>query len=340
MIPSVEQADNMADAVSRPPSPAGTVRYDTRSVAPADGFAFWREAVCETYVRLGCDTPRRRDFCGSIAIDRLDKLSISRVMGMEQRVERRPRDIRADTDRSFLVSLQTEKTSRVTQFGRTAHLRPGDMALYDSAHPYTLEVAEGFSQTVVQIPAANLLARLPDARALVACRVDGQSPIGRLVQENVGAFAGLATEGDALLRGLVQDTLIDLIATGVAAQAGTLVALSAPERHCLLRVKTFVRDNFTAHELDRHAVAAAAGLSVRRLNAILAKEGTSVSSLIRECRLRAVAVDLREPRFKAMTVAELAYKNGFSNLQHFSTAFRKWSGRSPREYRKGGEPQA
>jgi AraC-like DNA-binding protein len=42
-------------------------------------------------------------------------------------------------------------------------------------------------------------------------------------------------------------------------------------------------------------------------------------------------------RCKKMNISEAAYATGFSNLSHFSAAFKDYFGVSPREYGNGNE---
>ncbi|MEO0860275.1 MAG: helix-turn-helix domain-containing protein [Pseudomonadota bacterium] len=308
-------------------------RYDTDDVAATDRFAYWRDAVCDSYVQLGCEAPKGRNFKGLIEIARHSVLSISKVAGQSHKVKRRKRDISGATDASFLLSLQTAESARVTQFGKTAVLRTGDMALYSSADPYALELADGFSQTVVQLPSAKLVERLPNAELLTARRIDGQSGMGKLVRENILAFSEHVNSSNPVLQSLLQDTLIDLIATGLAAHSAEKIELSSPEQHVILRAKSYVRTNLGEPDLDRTRVAKEVGMSVRRLNDIFAKEGESISTFIRRMRLEGVASDLKDPRFQSQSISELAYKYGFSNMQNFSTVFRNTYDVSPRDYR-------
>lgn len=308
-------------------------RYDTEEVDARDRFSFWRDAVCDSYVQLGCETDNRQNFRGLIDISRHSALSISRVSGLAHRVERRKRDINASTDSYFLLSLQTDKTSRITQFGNAALLRTGDMALYSSTDPYALDLAENFSQTVVQLSADKLLDRLPNARVLTARRIDGTQGLGKLVRQNILAFAEHLNSENTTQQELVQETLIDLIATGLAAESQAAVELSSPEQHVLLRAKAMISDNLSNPDLNRDLVARALGMSVRRLNSIFAKEGTSIAGFIRQKRLDGVACDLRDPRYDAQSISEIAFRYGFSNLQSFSTQFRKHFDRSPRAFR-------
>ncbi|WP_171103744.1 MULTISPECIES: helix-turn-helix domain-containing protein, partial [unclassified Ruegeria] len=297
-------------------------------------LAYWQDSVCNSYVQLGCEIENRHNFRGLIEVARHSVLSISRVTGLAHRVERRKRDIRSATDAYFLLSLQTAESSTVTQFGKTALLRTGDMALYSSTDPYSLRLTDDFSQTVVQLPSAKLIERLPNAELLTARRIDGQSGIGKLVRENILAFSEHVNTPNPTVQALLQDTLIDLIATGLAAEGADRLELSSPEQHVLLRAKSFVRANLHDPKLDRHRVAAEIGMSVRRLNEIFSKHDESISAFIRRMRLEAVAADFKDPRFAQQSISEIAFRQGFSNMQNFSTTFRTHFGASPRDYRK------
>ena len=308
--------------------------YDTAEVKPHQRFDYWREAVCNSYVHLGCEAEKKRDFSGSIEVSRYSALSISRVSGGAHRVERRQRDICLETEPFFLMSLQTADTSRLSQLGNSTTLRAGDMALYSSVEPYTLELNGSFSQTVVQLPASKLLSRLPNADLLTARRIDGQSGIGRLVRENVLAFSDLARSANPTLQALIQNTLIDLIATGLAAQEQVSVEISSPDQQILLRAKSYICQQLGDPSLDRNQVATHMGMSVRRLNDIFSKEGDSMSSYIRQLRLKGVASDLEDCRFGHQTISEIAFRFGFSNMQNFSTIFKSQYGKSPRQFRR------
>lgn len=311
-------------------------RYDTNDVGPANRFAYWSESVCDSYVRLGCDAENKRDFKGLIEIARHSVLSISRVAGLAHSVKRRKRDINSACDAFFLLSLQTAESSRITQYGKTAILRPGDMVLYSSTDPYTLHLTDdGFSQTVIQLPAAKLVSRLPNAEMLTARTIDGQSGIGKLVRENILAFSKHMGTPNQILQSLLQETLIDLIATGLAAHSSDKVELSSPEQHVMLRAKSFIRTQLSEIDLNRNRVASEMGISVRRLNDIFAKEDSSISRFIRKARLDGVASDLKDGRFDRLSISEIAFRYGFSNMQNFSTLFRATFGQSPREFRAG-----
>ncbi len=312
---------------------SGQASYSTVDIAPRDRFAYWREAVCDSYVQLGCEAGEGPGFVGSLDIERHSALSVSRVSGTAHRVVRRPSDIRSASEADFLVSLQTANSSRLTQFGKTSVLRPGDMVVYDSTQPYCLDLTEPFSQTVLQFSKASLLSRLPFAETLGGTWIDGQSDIGRLVRESILAFSAHLNSGSPAFASTLQETLLDLVATGLAGSRKSELALSSFDRQILLRARSCIARRIHDPELDRNQVASATGLSVRRLNAIFQCEGSSIAGEIRQKRLEVVAAALHDPRFAAMSISEIAMRCGYNNLQHFSTLFRKAFGRSPRQYR-------
>ncbi len=72
------------------------------------------------------------------------------------------------------------------------------------------------------------------------------------------------------------------------------------------------------------------GLAVRTLNRRLAEEGTSFAELRDEARY-AMARQLLQGT--AMRISEIAEQLGYANASALTTAFRRWSGRGPAEWR-------
>lgn len=79
------------------------------------------------------------------------------------------------------------------------------------------------------------------------------------------------------------------------------------------------------------SVASTFGVHYRKLGRALAREGTSYQRLVDDVR-RSLSLDLlaRSDR----TIAEIAQYSGFSSKAPFHRAFRRWTGKTPREYRK------
>jgi len=314
-----------------------TTLFTTYSVDAHERFAYWREAVCDSYVLLDCACDDPTGFHGEILLNRMSRLSTSFVSGSRQLVTRRRRDISRSNEESFLISLQMDADGVISQSDRAAHLRPGDFTLYSSVDRYTLDLPDGFRQLVVQIPRNDLLRRLPNADLLTGIRVSGQSVFGRVVNDSVlRLVCSIDQAGDAV-RHHVQDAILDLFVTGLASLDESRYDLSRPEQQILLRADALIRSNLHDPDFDRAALAAAMGMSVRRLSEIYRNDGRSISATIRNLRLGAIAADLRDRRLARQSIGEIAYRWGIANTQNLVRGFREEFGVSPRDYRKSSE---
>lgn len=312
------------------------IHLSTASVHRRDRFAYWREAVCDAYVQLECISDSRTDFTGEIRLNRMPRISTSIVSGSQQLVRRRRRDIAQAADEWFLLSIQLERHGLIQQCGRVAELGQGDFALYSSIDPYDLSLPDGFRQLVVQIPRHDLLQRLPNADLLTGLSVSGATQIGGLVRDSVLRLIQAQAATGPATRHCLEDSIIDLCATGLTTLRGAEAARTATEHRLIHQADTIIAQRIRDPELDRAEIAAALSVSVRRLSEVFQAEGTSVASKIRQLRLAGVASDLRNPQFAGWTVSAIAMRWGLNNLQHFSRIFREKFGMSPREYRSTG----
>jgi AraC-like DNA-binding protein len=77
-------------------------------------------------------------------------------------------------------------------------------------------------------------------------------------------------------------------------------------------------------------VAARLNVSLRTLHRALAAEGTSYRRLLDQVRLDIAERHLRDDR---MSVAEVAFLAGFSEISAFHRAFKRWTGQTPVTFR-------
>lgn len=73
------------------------------------------------------------------------------------------------------------------------------------------------------------------------------------------------------------------------------------------------------------------GIPVRTLQRRLEENGFSYSALVDEIRFELACRLLDEPRVRVATVAKAL---GYTDASSFSRAFRRWTGMSPRAYRR------
>ena len=82
---------------------------------------------------------------------------------------------------------------------------------------------------------------------------------------------------------------------------------------------------------DIEVVAASVGISVRTLQRRLHRSGTSYADVARSIRCDAALEMLKN---RQPTIGEIARKLGYADHPHFTRAFQRWMGVSPREFRR------
>jgi AraC-like DNA-binding protein len=107
--------------------------------------------------------------------------------------------------------------------------------------------------------------------------------------------------------------------------------LGGPSRTTLAdRTRAVLSGELQAGHVTAHGVAARLGVSVRTLHRSLAGEGTSFRRLLDQLRLDIARRHLADDR---MSVAEVAFLVGFSEMSAFHRAFKRWTGRTPVAFR-------
>jgi transcriptional regulator GlxA family with amidase domain len=122
---------------------------------------------------------------------------------------------------------------------------------------------------------------------------------------------------------------LDLIATALLSAIGE-TTVSA--EMTLVRVKFWIETHL-AENLSSERIAAACGVSVRHLNRLFAREGTSLMHHVWERRLARCRRDLMDQTMAHRSISEIAFSAGFKDLAHFSRVYRTRYGRSARDDR-------
>lgn len=307
-------------------------RFTTEDSHPRDRFAYWREAVCDSYVRLECDTANPLRFRGSIDLKRRKRLSTSHVRGSNQTVSRRQRDVSKSDDDTFLLSFQLCQTGFVEQDGRLVRLNPGEFALYNSSSRYRLTLPDGFAQLVLQFPKRDFLERLPSAENLTALKVPSQG-FGAVAGEVLPRLVSALDETPEHAQEESQNAILDLLVAALAGMDAGRHQFHSHNQLILLRAREFIAKELSNTNLNREAVAHAVGLSVRRLNEVFQEDSSSISREIMHARLSRIAAQLTNPRHAHKSISEIAYSNGVSSLQSFSRNFRKRFEITPADFR-------
>lgn len=304
----------------------GYAQLSTAEVEEQEAFAYWREMICATFVRLAAEPLGGVRFSGSIEHVPVGDVELSTVIAGGQRVRRTRGLISTGTEEYLLASIQLEGRGRVEQDGRVAELAPGEMAFYDSTRPYALHFDQAFRQLVVQVPQRELWLR--DTRGLTGRTLGSGTPgpvvaaFFRSLSEAVAASA----DGGA---GLVPHA-IGLLSAAATYASGTLPGHGAVESVTRQRVVDFLRGNLFDSSLDAETVAKACNVSRRTLYRML--DGEGVATRLRRMRIERARELLVADRDRP--VDAVASVCGFESESGFYRAFRAATGQTPAEYRR------
>jgi AraC-like DNA-binding protein len=305
-------------------------RWSSSDVAVRDRLNFWVDAVCQSLVRLHCEPRHDRPFFGEISHDEFGPLKFVSVQSVAQRVSHSTSDTVGDATAGFYhVNIMQDGRGIMNQNGRQAELTGGGFVLSDSSHPYSIDFTEKFSSSVLRIPRSMLLQRIGAPECLTVKRIDGATGLGRLVTLLLRELPVSLPAIPYFLRARVAENVVDLIAaallsTGDAAAFSTGVTLA--------RVKFWIETHL-AEDLSAECIARECRLSVRHLNRLFAGEGTSLMRHVWDRRLARAHQDLTDPMNCHRSISDLAYSAGFTDVCHFSRAYRSRYGKTPRDAR-------
>ncbi|HZK31898.1 MAG TPA: AraC family transcriptional regulator, partial [Corynebacterium sp.] len=126
---------------------------------------------------------------------------------------------------------------------------------------------------------------------------------------------------------VAQEKLLGLLHRALTSSNSSAAGLVAAARDVIER--SYSNPGLTVSE-----IAAAVGISERQLARAFAEQGTTVAAQVRSRRVELAQSVLIDPRYRGMSMAEIAARCGFSSQSSFSRAFREEAGLSPLQWRK------
>lgn len=230
----------------------------------------------------------------------------------------------ARTDGDYLVMLMTLQGSEVVaQNGRQSELGPGSVVVWDSETPAEFYVRTPLVKRSLLVPKPALAEVGARGSLLTGSVLDASAPAVTLL---AGYLDALSATIDDLPLGAVpaaRNATIELLAAALQSPSvpadGALATRAAAE--------AFVERRLRDPSLSPAVVAAGVGVSLRSLHRCFEDSADSVAGFIRRRRLARARDDLAA----GQTVGQVARRWQFSDPSHFSRAFKRQFGVSPRD---------
>lgn len=307
--------------------------FSTETFHVRDKFQRWCDAMHEMRVPTQQTRDASDPFEAKLEAARIGQFDAIRTTHGSFRTEATPGLIRLHgQDENVAVFLRLAGVANSSQHGRTSVQRPGDFLILDSS-PAAQEYSPGSQMLTLHMPRSRVEAALGPTRVYsgltIGPGIGSRSLATGFLTELVQLSGSLTLENADRLSMIG----IDLIVASVAESLAQDVSRPVGGTVTVQRAKAYVEANLSDPDLGPRELAAAVGVSLRRLQELFHERGRHISDYIWERRLLAAEQRLNDVGRSHLQIGTLAYGCGFSSQAHFSRRFKAKHGMTPGEFR-------
>ncbi|MEU6352357.1 helix-turn-helix domain-containing protein [Streptomyces sp. NPDC047072] len=299
------------------------------------GFHAWGHLVTDACGPLQVYRTEPGTFQGAIVTGTFGTVQLAEVQAGPHAVERTELLLSRAAATPLYLTCVLAGEVRVSQDGKTAVARAGNLFSYDSSRPFTLWMRQPIHMVSVKFDhrLVDLRAGLDHPlRAATWCGNKGASVLLAGLLRSAASHMAELDPGIADQLGSSVASLVGAVCSEKLGEAGQDPVLM--RRALLHRIKTFARTRLGSPDLTPRHLAKSHNISLRYLQLLFQSEDTSPALWIRNERLRRCRDDLSDPRSVHLTVANIAERWGLDSASHFSKLFRERYGMTPREWRR------
>lgn len=308
------------------------VAFSTQGLDQRDRIPFWVDVATKEFFTHGFSA-REQTFLGELHAGQLENISLAHCVCGPCEVTRTPRDVARDDLDELILCVPLSGRSVMAQCDREIIVDPGMMVLQDCSRPLKVNFLVPTASIFVSIPRSALQARMGKSAAAMA-NISSTAPVAELASGFLSMLVARMDSLEATVRSRVVEQALDLIALAFSDGGENAPALSSPRATALLRLKVAIDARLSDPGLKPTGAAAAAGISVRYANDLLAEEGSSVERYILHRRLERCRSALADPLQAHRMIGEIAFSWGFSDQSHFTRRFREEFGMTPGDCRR------
>jgi AraC family transcriptional activator of tynA and feaB len=293
----------------------------------------WQDALCEAYFPLdvraidGYEQPAR------LFAQDLPHVRVGGASCGPMSIRHLPEHISVGNCKDlFHLAIPLTASLRISQRGREAIVRRGDLAMTSTAEPYTYE-QEGPSRLYTLVFEGRILreynSRIDD---LTAMTFSGALPEVQLFTSYARTLCDVAANLSLDAVENATNSLLDMLKMVLVCGQGQSVkssSLRVAHAQIALRIiaKRFRETGFGVRELAEEF-----GCTPRYLQQIFQERNESLSDIIRTRRLNEAKRMLRDSTLNGLNISQVGYRVGFSNADHFSKCFSNRYGMTPRDF--------
>lgn len=219
----------------------------------------------------------------------------------------------------FSLMFQSRGSILANQSHRMSALCEGDIWLIDESKAFHLRADNATDLLLLRLPRSAVIGRYPEFQRLEATVLSARETGTRLLSDTLMHLAQDVSELCEVQRVAMMNAIIQML--------GVAEPCLAPEFSTDWRVRRaidYMELNLSVPGLTAEAVAQDQRISRRRLDQLMHKAfGQSIAGYLWKRRLDRAAADLQQPPRGDMSIAQIAFANGFEDAAHFTRAFKK-----------------
>lgn len=325
-----DHAESATPVTSLAGSPVQYVAMDTAGLAPKDAVALWQASMGVFYDARPHGEPDGRFHFFADASHLGEAILTRYTCKVHNHYDRSPARISRDGLEHLTLQLLIGGRHGRRDAASSAFAQAGDLIVADLAQAQATAASDldSFNLTLPRRMLGPLL-KAPDEHNMRV--VSGKAPLTALLRSHLETLHRQSPrmrhdEVEAIIRPTIELAAAALnMSVSEENAASVRLALTG-------QIRRHIDENIADPALSAETVAAAFGISLRKLYYLFEPHG-GVSSYVTAGRLRRARMMLTEPRFQAMSVADIAEACGFAYRTNFVRAFRKLFGVTPREAR-------
>ena len=270
----------------------------------------------------------------------LGALTLARVHTMGAVVSRKHEEFMDLDYKRFSMVYVVEGELMISHHLGTSALRAGEFTLLDNSHPRKMLVKNQVSLLLVNTPREVLKRYLPTPETCLGLTMRAAADSGG---RDEPVFAPLLAMWEKLKSGSLREFAPSLSENFLTLAARLYMSRFPSGGSTALRrvaeVKRAIEAQLCDPELSVEVIADGMGVTSRYLRGLF-HGSEKLSHLILRRRLEECANRLHDPLCWNSSISTIAKQSGFTSAAHFSRAFRKQFGYTPRDFRKKATPSA